>query len=161
MSSNKLVIVASAAQRVLCYKDDVLCHSYVCSTAKNGLGEQEGSECTPRGWHTVHRVIGLELEENSVLVGRQWTGELYTPALSATYPERDWILSRIIQLAGMESGRNSGGNVDSLQRFIYFHGTPDSTTLGTPSSKGCVRLNNKDIIQFAQWIKANDKIYIK
>jgi lipoprotein-anchoring transpeptidase ErfK/SrfK len=124
------------------------------------MGEQEGSGCTPRGWHRVHKIIGLENKENSVFVARCWTGEIYSDKLSEKFSERDWILTRIIQLDGLEPSRNKGDNVDSLQRYIYIHGTPDSTHLGIPGSKGCIRMRNKDIIDLASWIMVNDKICI-
>ncbi|GGI77036.1 peptidase [Legionella impletisoli] len=144
-----------------CYTDDQLWKIYSVSTGKNGMGEQKNSFCTPRGWHRVHNIIGLEHSENSVFVAREWTGEIYCPELSLAHPNRDWILTRIIQLDGLEPGRNKGGEVDSLERYIYMHGTPDSTKLGKPGSKGCIRMKNKDIIQLASWIKMDARVYIE
>lgn len=148
----KLVVILATAQQMHCYENDVLVNTYSVSTGKNGLGEQLGSECTPRGWHQIHSKIGLECPVNSVFVAREWTGEIYTPELALQYPERDWILTRILQLDGMEPGRNQGGDVDSLSRFIYIHGTPDSTPLGIPGSRGCVRMRNSDLLQLVDWV---------
>ncbi len=61
----------------------------------------------------------------------------------------------------MEPGRNKGGDVDSLKRYIYIHGTPDSVPLGTPGSRGCIRMNNKDIIELAQWVQQGTLVYIQ
>lgn len=134
---------------------------YLISTGKNGLGEQKNSECTPRGRHRVHRIIGLENEVNSVFVGRKWTGEVYSSELQNQFLERDWILTRIIQLDGLEPGKNKGGEVDSLERYIYIHGTPDSVKLGVPGSKGCVRMRNSDIIELTDWLCVDALVDIK
>jgi lipoprotein-anchoring transpeptidase ErfK/SrfK len=125
------------------------------------VGEKKNSECTPRGWHKIHAIIGLELPMNSVLVSRKWTGEIYTDELAAQYPDRDWILTRIVQLDGLEPGRNKGGDVDTLERYIYIHGTPDVKRLGKPGSHGCIRMNNKEIIDLGGWVTAETLVYIE
>ena len=116
------------------------------STAGNGPGECMGSECTPRGRHVVRAKIGHGAPSGSVFVGRRATGELFHPRLRARYPDRDWILTRILWLSGLEPGRNRLGNVDTMRRFIYLHGCPDDVVLGTPGSHGCVRMSNGDVI---------------
>src|SRR3990167_4897870 len=131
--------IQAQIQRLQYYQDGELYRSYAVSTAKNGLGEQMDSECTPRGWHAIHSIIGRDHPVNSVFVGRQWTQEIYTSSLAAQYPERDWILTRIIRLDGLELGKNRGGEVDSLNRYIYIHGTPDVYPMSIPGSRGCVR----------------------
>jgi lipoprotein-anchoring transpeptidase ErfK/SrfK len=119
---------------------------YPVSTAANGVGEQRGSYCTPRGRHLIRAKIGAGATANTVFVRRRPTGEIWTPELAAEVPERDWILTRILWLSGCEPGFNRHGNVDTMRRFIYIHGTPDSIELGTPGSIGCVRMRNHDII---------------
>lgn len=161
MFGNQLVVILTAQQQMECYRENSLCFTYPVSTAKNGLGEQKNSECTPRGWHRIHCIIGLENPVNSVFIARQWTGEIYDAELEQSYPGRDWILTRILQLEGMELGRNKGGDVDSLQRYIYIHGTPDTTSLDEPSSHGCVRMKNADIIELAHWIKPKTCVCIE
>ena len=159
---NKQLIVILASEQVMhCYIGDELHTTYIISTGKNGLGERTGSECTPRGWHRIHSVIGREYAENSVLVSREWTGEIYSQKLAQQHPGRDWILSRILQLDGLEPGRNKGGDVDSLERYIYIHGTPDNTTLGIPGSKGCIRMRNSDVIALSEWVKVDASVYIE
>ena len=116
------------------------------STAGNGPGECMGSECTPRGRHLVRAKIGHGAPSGSVFVGRRATGELFHPRLRAQYPDRDWILTRILWLSGLEPGRNRLGNVDTMRRFIYLHGCPDDVVLGAPGSHGCVRMSNGDVI---------------
>jgi len=162
MDNNKqLIVILAKQQRMYCYEGDTLNKTYPVSTGKNGLGEQLNSECTPRGWHRIHAVIGLEHEVGSVFVARNWTGEIYSSELAASFPGRDWILTRILQLDGMEPGRNKGGNVDSLQRFIYIHGSPDDTKFGIPGSRGCVRMKNADIMALSSWVKPNTCVCIE
>jgi hypothetical protein len=119
---------------------------YAVSTALNGPGERNGSGCTPRGRHRVRIRVGEGCPPGTVFVGRRPTGELYGPALAAAEPGRDWILTRILWLAGCEPGRNRGGAVDTLRRYIYIHGCPDDAPLGVPLSHGCIRMRSADIL---------------
>lgn len=120
---------------------------FAISSARNGAGEAMGSEATPRGRHMVRARFGAGLPEGAVLTGRKFSGEVYSAELAKHYPERDWVLTRILWLGGLEAGRNQGGNVDSFRRFIYIHGTPDSEPMGTPASHGCIRMRNADLIR--------------
>ena len=119
--------------------------SCLVSTGKAGTGQQEGSGQTPLGWHYVRAAIGAEAPMDAVFRGRRWTGEVYTPALGEQYPDRDWILTRILWLCGLERGVNRGANVDTQRRFIYLHGTPPSEPMGLPMSHGCIRLGQNDL----------------
>ena len=125
---------------------------YSVSTARKGLGEKNGSLCTPRGKHIVRAKIGGGLPLGAVFVRRRPTGELWTPELHAKYPGRDWILTRILWLSGCEVGRNRLGEVDTMRRYIYIHGTPDTAELGKPGSIGCVRMRNADIAELFEII---------
>ncbi|PAV27433.1 L,D-transpeptidase [Tamilnaduibacter salinus] len=116
------------------------------STAANGPGEANGSGATPRGAHYIRACIGGGQPYGAVFVGRRPTGEIYSPELAARFPERDWILTRILWLCGRETGFNRGGRVDSMRRFIYIHGTPDSEPMGVPASHGCIRMRNDDLM---------------
>ena len=120
---------------------------YDVSCSKNGAGEQKGSYCTPRGRHVVRAKIGKGQPVNTVFVRRRPTGEIYTPALGERFPERDWILTRILWLSGCEPGFNRLGVVDTMQRFIYIHGSPDSVDMGKPGSIGCIRMRNGDLLE--------------
>lgn len=120
---------------------------YRVSTARNGAGERNGSFCTPRGRHIVRAKVGAGATANTVFVRRRPSGEVWTPQLAAQFPERDWILTRILWLSGREPGRNRLGDVDTMRRYIYLHGSPDSVAMGTPGSIGCVRMRNPDIIE--------------
>jgi hypothetical protein len=119
---------------------------YAVSTALNGPGERNGSGCTPRGRHRVRIRVGEGCPPGTVFVGRRPTGEVYGSALAAAQPGRDWILTRILWLTGCEPGRNRGGDVDTLRRYIYIHGSPDDAPLGVPLSHGCIRMRSADIL---------------
>jgi lipoprotein-anchoring transpeptidase ErfK/SrfK len=126
--------------------------AYAVSTSKRGPGELNGSLCTPRGRHIVRAKIGAGLPLGSVFVRRRPTGEVWTPELHAQYPGRDWILTRILWLSGCEPGRNRLGEVDTMRRYIYIHGTPDSAEMGKPGSIGCIRMRNRDIAELFELV---------
>lgn len=140
-------IIINLKLQILELHDGVQCLArYPISSAKNGIGQQMGSEQTPLGRHMIYRKIGADAPLNSVFVHRRATGEIYTPELAAAEPERDWILTRILWLMGLEPGYNRFGQCDTRNRYIYIHGTPDSTIISQPGSKGCIRMRNLDII---------------
>lgn len=134
---------------------------YSVSTALNGPGQQNGSGCTPLGWHVIRARIGAHQPLNTVFTGRRPTGEIYSSELSESFPERDWILTRILWLSGCEVGYNRLGNVDSMRRYIYIHGTPDSEPMGVPLSHGCVRMRNKDIADLFDRIEHMTPVWIQ
>lgn len=137
-----------------------LLRCYSVSTGANGVGEENGSYCTPRGKHVIRAKIGTGQPQNAVLVQRRPTGEIYTPQLGESYPGRDWILTRILWLSGCESGFNRSGTCDTMRRYIYIHGTPDSTTLGKPGSRGCVRMDNADLIELFDSVTVGTEVKI-
>lgn len=95
------------------------------------------------------------------MVGRRPTGEVWTPELAVRYPERDWILTRILWLSGTEVGRNRMGNVDSMRRYIYIHGTPASEPMGVPASHGCIRMTNEDVVTLFDKVPAGTLVDIE
>lgn len=121
--------------------------TFSVSTAKAGVGEVPGSYCTPRGRHLIRAKIGAGQPANTVFVRRRPTGEIWTPELAAAFPGRDWILTRILWLSGCESGFNRSGSCDTMRRYIYIHGSPDSAEMGKPGSHGCIRMRNADIVE--------------
>ena len=147
-------------QKLSCYYREQICISFDISTGKNGVGELSGSGCTPRGKHEIKDIIGLNHEINAVFVGRIWTGEIYSKELAQQYPERDWILTRILRLNGLEHGFNQGGLVDTYKRYIYIHGAPDDTEMGIPGSHGCIRMRNTEVILLANWVKVGLKVLV-
>ena len=155
------IVVTITTQRLQLYRAQRLLMDVTVSTARNGPGERSGSECTPRGRHVVRARIGAGCPSGTVFVGRRTTGEIYTPELAKRYPGRDWILSRILWLSGLEIGKNRLGNVDSMRRYIYIHGCPDSEPMGVPRSKGCVRMRNTDIIALFDRVPAGTPVFIE
>jgi len=134
--------------------------SYPVSTALNGAGEQDGSGCTPRGEHYIRAMVGQGLPANTVFRARRPTGEIFSPELALAHPDRDWILSRIIWLCGLEPGKNRGPGVDTFRRFIYIHGTPDTEPMGVPRSHGCIRMRNPDVIELFDRVRAGLRVVI-
>ncbi|MDP2760999.1 MAG: L,D-transpeptidase [Sideroxyarcus sp.] len=130
------------------------------STGANGMGEESGSFCTPRGRHVIRAKIGTGQPTNTVFVRRRPTGEIYTPALGARHSGRDWILTRILWLSGREPGYNRGGNCDTMRRYIYIHGTPDDTELGKPGSRGCIRMCNRDLLALFDRVATGTEVEI-
>lgn len=139
--------VSISKQKLDVYFEQQLQKTYLISTAKNGPGEEFGSEKTPRGQHVIRAKIGANCPVNTVFKGRRPTGEIYTPELQIHHPQRDWILTRIFWLSGLEKGRNRLHSVDTMRRFVYIHGVPDEVPMGVAGSKGCIRMRNHDIVE--------------
>jgi len=153
--------VSIANQELTVIDNNELIKNYRISTAKNGAGELANSEKTPRGMHIIRAKIGKDCAINTVFVGRRSTGEIYTPELKNNYPDRDWILTRILWLSGLEIGKNRLGNNDTMRRYIYIHGTPEEVDMGAPGSKGCIRMKNKDLIELFDMIECYTKVHIE
>lgn len=143
------------------FEADKLIRTYSVSTALNGVGELKNSGCTPRGSHYIRAKIGTGLPYNAVFVGRRFTGEIYSRELAEQYPERDWILTRILWLSGLEIGKNRLAGVDTMQRYIYIHGTPDSEPMGIARSHGCIRMRNEELIELYDLVEAGTPIWIE
>jgi lipoprotein-anchoring transpeptidase ErfK/SrfK len=137
-----------------------LVRHYSISSAKKGTGQEYGSFCTPLGKHIVRAKIGGGQAVNTVFIKRRPTGEIYSPELGQRYPQRDWILTRILWLSGCELGFNRLGRVDTMRRYIYIHGSPDSVVMGKPGSIGCIRMRNDDLIELFDWVNVGTPVDI-
>lgn len=155
------IIVDLSLQTLQVFNQQRLLTSYLISSGFKGNGEQIGSEKTPRGYHQIRAKIGAGAPIGTVFHSRRPTGEICTPYLQKLYPTRDWILTRILWLDGCEPGKNRFGQVDTGKRYIYIHGTPDSSVLGEPSSHGCLRMSNHDIIELFDIVSAGTQICIQ
>lgn len=153
--------IALDSQTLTLEDDDGAIRSWSVSTAEQGPGEQNGSGGTPRGEHVIRAKIGAGRPSGAVFRGRRFTGELYSPELAEQYPERDWILSRILWLSGCEPGFNRLGSVDSMRRFIYIHGTPDTEPMGVPASHGCIRMRNDDVMELFDRVAVGCPVLIR
>jgi lipoprotein-anchoring transpeptidase ErfK/SrfK len=150
-----------ARQELELFAADGACiHRYPVSTASNGVGEREGSGCTPRGRHRIRARIGAGAPVGTVFLGRRPTGEIWTPELAASHPGRDWILSRILWLCGEEPGFNRGGQCDSMRRYIYIHGAGEDQPMGEPRSHGCIRMRNRDVIELFEQVGVGTPVEI-
>lgn len=152
--------ISIAEQKLHLYRDDARIKSFVISTAEKGIGQNKGSFCTPLGQHIVRAKIGQGAPLYALFAARRLTGKIWHPSMSATNSKEDWILTRILWLSGLEIGFNRLGNQDTMQRFIYIHGTNDLAGLGKPVSHGCIRMDNQDIIDLFDQINVGDHVLI-
>lgn len=157
---NTRLVVDVPRQRLVLLQGDAVAQAWPVSTAARGLGEQNGSGCTPRGLLRVRAKVGAGCAPGTVFVGRRPTGEVYSADLARSAPGHDWILARILWLTGCEPGRNRGGAVDTLRRFIYLHDCPDDAPLGTPASHGCVRMACADVIALFDQVPVGTPVWI-
>jgi len=156
----KRIDIDLSRQRLCLFEGGTLLREYAVSTAERGAGEKIGSQCTPRGRHKIRAKIGRGAPSGAVFVSRRATGEVYSRELRERYPGRDWILTRILWLSGLEPGRNRLRDVDTMRRYIYLHGTPEETQLGQRGSHGCVRMANRDIIELFDLVEAGVEVDI-
>jgi hypothetical protein len=162
MANRQPMIVVSLMDQVLqLVNSGVVLADYPISTSRYGPGEQQGSECTPRGRHIIRACIGSGLPEGAVFDARRSTGEIYSAELARQFPDRDWILTRILWLSGTERGLNRSGKVDTMRRYIYIHGTPDSEPIGVPDSHGCIRMRNRAVIELFDMVGPGTLVDIK
>jgi lipoprotein-anchoring transpeptidase ErfK/SrfK len=147
-------------QRLYRVENGLAVKSYPISTAKNGPGELKGSGCTPRGWHAIRAKIGRDAPEYAVFVGRRPTGGIYDAELAGKYPERDWILTRILWLGGLQPGFNRYREVDTAWRYIYIHGSPDHGVSGRPQSHGCIRMTSRDVMDLFGSVACGMRVFI-
>ena len=160
-SSDSVYLRVDTQRQVLEWiENETVIQVWPVSTAMNGLGEERGSEKTPRGWHQIRAKIGEGQPLNAVFRGRRPTGEIYGDALEAKYPNRDWILTRILWLGGLEAGINRYGAVDTTWRYIYIHGSPDHGVTGEPLSHGCIRMKSVDMLDLFDRVPIGLRILI-
>ncbi len=155
------IVISIPSQELDLYDDNAdVIRQYCISSAKNGVGQINGSFCTPLGKHIIRAKIGAGQPVNTVFVRRRPTGEIYTSELGARYPGRDWILTRIMWLSGCERGLNRLGAVDTMCRYIYIHGSPDSVEFGKPGSIGCIRMHNDDLLELFGLVNTGTEVEI-
>ena len=146
-----------ARQRLVGIERGKVRFAYDCSTAARGIGNRTNSYKTPLGWHAVGERFGKGLPWGAIFEERKYTGKTWAPRRDT---EKDLILSRILWLRGLEPGVNRGKRIDSHDRYIYIHGTPAEKKLGTPASRGCIRLSNDDVIELFDATKTGTRLLI-
>ena len=143
-----ILINISIKQQALTLIDDGSVIKYFkVSTSLKGIGQIKNSLQTPIGRHYIRAKIGKDQPILTIFEGRRPTGQIWSNSHSNSEPNHDWILSRILWLSGKELGFNRLGNFDTMQRYIYIHGTADENKLGKPLSHGCIRMSNNDVIE--------------
>ena len=152
----RLLVVDVERQRATLLDGETAVASWPVSTSRNGIGGTKGSYRTPPGWHRVHRRIGEDAASGTVFVSREPTGETWR----GEAPDEDLILTRILTLEGLEDGVNRGPGCDSLERYIYLHGTNHEALIGRPVSHGCVRLSNRDVTELFTRLEKGDFVLI-
>lgn len=157
----KISIDISSQRMMLLDAQERVIKRYLISSAKNGVGQEYGSFRTPLGKHVIRAKIGTGQPVNTVFVRRRPTGEIYTPELAARFQGRDWILTRILWLSGCEPKFNRLGSVDTMRRYIYIHGSPDSALMGRPGSIGCIRMHNHDMLDLYGQVSVGTRVEIR
>lgn len=161
MNSDTFLHVSIKQQQLKIITNSKITKSYPISSAKNGTGEIKGSECTPCGWFKIRAKVGDSKPLNSVFVARRPTGQIYNSDLAREFPNKDWILTRILWLDGLEAGKNRYGDVHTASRYIYIHGTPNHLVQGIPESHGCIRMKNEDILELFDFIPVSTRVFIE
>lgn len=154
------LIIDTSKQMLSLFQEGMLLQTYQISTALKGLGEQKNSFQTPRGWHVIRAKIGENQPIYSVFKARRPIDQIYTPDLAKQHPNTDWILSRIIWLSGLEIAKNRLGSCDTMQRYIYIHGTSDEENIGKPVSMGCIRMENHDMLELFNLVSIGEHVFI-
>ena len=149
----ELLFVAIKQQKIYLIRHEKMISSYPVSTSKYGLGGVSNSKKTPIGLHKIQNKIGKNVPSRGIIKGGVYTGE---KADLEHYPisiDGDFVTTRLLWLRGLEKGINLGGNVDSYTRRIYIHGTPEEGLIGKPSSHGCIRMTNHEIIELFKLVE--------
>lgn len=155
---NKLaftIIVSLRLQKLFLLNGSEILKEFVISTAKNGAGCEDNSYKTPIGMHRIAEKFGEFGPVAGIYKERKFTGELATIITDKIDLPTDYITSRILWLDGLEDK-----NKNSKNRFIYIHGTHEEGLLGTPSSHGCVRMSNADVIELFDYLPENTLVDI-
>lgn len=159
-SSGPWIDINLCDQSLTTFENQAKRQRYLISSGANGSGQQNGSGCTPLGKHQIRAKIGQGEALNTVFRGRRPTGEIYQRGMRDAAPERDWILTRILWLSGCEPGFNRLGEVDTMRRYIYIHGSPDEVEMGQIGSKGCIRMRNEDLLALFDWAPIGCEVHI-
>lgn len=143
----QLIFVSIKHQKLYLIRHGHIVSSYTVSTSKYGVGNKMGSKKTPVGLHKIEKKIGKGVPLRGIIKGGVYTGE---KADLEHYPvpiDGDFITTRLLWLKGLDEGKNSGGKTDTYLRHIYIHGTPEEGLIGKPSSHGCIRMTNHEVVE--------------
>ena len=157
---DEILFVSIDNQKMYHFKKQKIISTYKISSSKYGVGNQSGSNKTPKGLHIIKNKIGDNTPINGKMIGRKFTGEIAKIFSDKTISDTDDITTRILWLSGLEKGVNKGENIDSYKRYIYIHGTSEEGRLGIPSSHGCIRMKNKDVIDLYKKVEVGTLVLI-
>jgi hypothetical protein len=153
--SKYILTVNIAKQTASLYEDGKFVRKMPASTSRFGIGQVEGSNCTPLGLHCIAEKIGDGDPPGTAFKERQVVGYTSQPEFAHA-----GITTRILWLQGLEPGLNEGGNVDTHARTIYIHGTSDQKSLGAPASHGCIHLADDDLISMFNLLPSGTLVWI-
>ncbi|MCH2214403.1 MAG: L,D-transpeptidase [Flavobacteriales bacterium] len=159
-SFDQFIYVAAKKQVLYVIEENNIEAQYSISTARKGLGNSEGSFQTPTGLHQIVEKIGADVEIFGIIKQKVPTGEMVSPILDKKATNQDLITTRILHLSGMEKGLNKGEGVDSYKRGIFIHGTHEEGLIGTPASKGCIRMKNTEVIDLFERVEVGTFVVI-
>ena len=156
-----IIVVRIGEQRLYLFRGDKRILEWPISSSEHGIGNREHSYKTPLGAHTIARKIGAGAAAGTIFKGRENTHTLAPILTDQSRSEHDHVTTRILWLQGLEPGINQGPGIDSYQRFIYIHGTPEEGRIGTPASQGCIRMRNADVITLFDLVESGTLVYIE
>ena len=156
----ELLFISIENQKMYHIKNNNIISEYIISSSAYGTGNKLGSNKTPLGLHKIKQKYGKATPINGRMVGRIFYGYIANIHTDETKSRTDDITSRILWLEGMEEGKNKGTGIDSYKRYIYIHGTSEEGRLGTPTSHGCIRMKNKEVIDLYKIIEVGTLVLI-
>lgn len=158
--SSKEIQISISKQELYLFDSGQIIKTYKISSSKYGEGSDVNSFKTPLGKHEVKKLIGHNESKGMRFIGRIPSKIHPIYSSEEVYVSDDVVQSRIIWLSGMEQGINKGPGVDSFNRYIYIHGTPEEWLLGKKASKGCIRMANNDVIELFSLLKGGESVLI-
>lgn len=157
---SEVLYISLKNQRMYHYKEGTVAKDYIISGAAKGAGNQSGSNQTPTGLHNICQKIGDDVPLGGILKSKVYTGKVATIYTDSTDVEEDHVTTRIMSLCGEEPGINKGGKVDSFNRYVYIHGTPEEGLLGKPASHGCIRMVNQEVVDLYNEVEKGTLVLI-
>ena len=153
---NYNIVINISQQKLYLVFNSKTIKKYKISTSKFGIGNKNGSNKTPTGLHSISSKIGQNASYGSIFKQRRNTKKI-AAINKTTY---DLITSRILRLRGLQKGINKGKGINSFKRCIYIHGTSEERSIGKPTSHGCIRMKNRDIIDLFKKVRKGTLVRI-
>jgi len=134
------------------FRGDQMIRTYRISSGEKGMGFEKGSFRTPTGRFAIAGKIGDGEPIHTRFNARVPVG-IWNPQDGG---DGDLILTRILRLDGLDEE-----NANTLERYIYIHGTNREDQIGIPSSHGCIRLANADMIELFDQVPEGTSVTIQ